>query len=159
MDSYIEIVFNSLEWLDGRLEAVLVVPAALCLAWLTIPPRRLSLVAVAFIAGGIALVYRGVDELTVAVLLIGSSSVLLAIEASSMRKRLGQLEQSLASTAQVVRALEVAQERQQAFSARRMLPGPGAASPDERRPDLGADVSREVVPQSVSPPTRVGRYK
>lgn len=140
MDTISQLIFNGLEWLNGRLEIVTVALAALSLSCLMVPLRGISLVAIACVAGGAALVYGGVGELTVAVLLIGSNCFLLAIEAGAMRRRLHLVEETLASVAKAVRGLEVAQERRQGFIARQM-PWPIAGLPDNRKPDRGASSS------------------
>lgn len=144
MDTFSQLAFNALDWLDGGFEIVTVVVAALSLGYLMVPPRAISLVAIACIVVGVALVYGGVGGLTVAVLLIGSNCFLLAIEAGAMRKRLHLVEETLASAAKAIRGLEVAQERRQGFMARQM-PWPVAALPDNR------ETYRRASPSGLSP--------
>jgi len=130
MDGYSELALSSLDWLTGTPGAVFVVLAALPLLWLIIQLRGISLLAIALLAGGIALLWQGAEELGVAMMLLSLGSLLIAIDTSVARRRLVRFENSLNATVQSVRALEVAEERRQGFIARHQPPYPIA--PEER---------------------------
>jgi hypothetical protein len=118
MDAYSEMALDSLEWLNGKPYAVLVLLAALPLLWYAVQLRGLSLIAIGLLAGGFALLRSGMDELVVAIALLGVTGLFTAIDTSLMRRRVARLENSLSSAVKSVRDLEVAEERRQGFIAR-----------------------------------------
>jgi hypothetical protein len=122
MNAFIEVALRSLEWLTGRPETVLVLLAALPLLPLIVRVTFMSLVAIAIVAGGVTLIFFRADELMLAVLAIGASALLVSIDGSLVRRRLMNVEQSLASTAKAIRTLEIAEERRQVFVARQLIP-------------------------------------
>jgi hypothetical protein len=141
MDNYSELALSSLDWLYAKPSLLLVLLAAMPLVWLVIQFRVISLLAIGVIAGAIALLQHGIEALTAALLVISLSGLLTVIDASLTRRRLKRLENSLASTTQAVRELEVAEERWQGFAARQQqFPGSNASLHGKDAPaPAGAD--------------------
>jgi hypothetical protein len=146
MDAYSEMALSSLEWLTGKPYSVLVLLAALPLLWYVLQLRGLSVIAIGLLASGILLLRSGVDELVVAMALLSAGGLLIAIDMSLTRRRLARFENSLSSAAQSVRALEVAEERRQAFVARQQNLHP-TVSEDRRAPAPEVTEADETAPQ------------
>jgi hypothetical protein len=146
MDAYSEMALGSLEWLTGKPYSVLVLLAALPLAWYVVQLRGLSVIAIGLLAGGFSLLKTGLDELVAAMALLSAGGLLIAVDVSLMRRRLARFENSLGSAVQSVRALEVAEERRQAFIARQQNPHP-AVSEDRRAPSPEVTEANETAPQ------------
>jgi hypothetical protein len=152
MTFLIELALSGIDWFGSRLAPIVVGLAILSFAWLVIPPRAASLAAVAIFASATVLLMRGFDELQVAMLLIGLNALLTRIEASYVRRRLRRLDRSFASTLEAIRNLELAQERWQAFVARKASAEQIAATLDGKRPSPEGSKSSETA----APPDTVG---
>src|SRR5437016_13983540 len=111
MDHIIE---TGLAWVQANLANIRLAVAALPLLVLIFQFRLISLAAAVLLAVPVALAYRGVDDATVSVLLLGLSGALFAVEIGVARRR----TTGLASLRKRVSMLEATIERLQSALAR-----------------------------------------
>ncbi|RAZ80607.1 hypothetical protein [Mesorhizobium atlanticum] len=156
MDTYGEFGLGLLDWMANRSGALLVLLATLPLTLLLKQGRLLGYSALAVFGGAVTLILLGVESLAGAFIVNLANTLLLSIALHSTRKRLTQMEVSLASVVATVGELETAEERRQTYSAKRSST---SRVHQRRKPDAGtveqigatASLAREA-PMVPGPP-------
>lgn len=117
--SVAELVDNGVRWAVADHTALLLVASVLPLLVLLTRLNTLGLIALGILAAVLGLVHA--DALTMpmaAFLLLGSCTLLLAIDGTLARRRIRRTEERLASLGSALRALEMSEERRQSLLSR-----------------------------------------
>ena len=121
MDLFMEFGREAVDWtVVGA--AIPILAAALPSVLLLLAGRLPGLAALGVIAGAIALIVLGADELVGAVVVVAANGILLSVLALGSRRRLKETEERLDQLTSSIRDLELAEERRQTFSARGARP-------------------------------------
>ena len=156
MDTYGELGLGLLDWMANRSGALLVLLATLPLTLLLKQGRLLACGALAAFAGAVTLILLGVESPAGALIVSLANILLLSVALHSNRRRLTQMEVSLASVIATVADLETAEERRQTYSAKHSST---SRVHQRRKPDAGtveqigatASLAREA-PMVPGPP-------
>jgi hypothetical protein len=128
------IVETGFAWVQANVANIRLAFAALPLLIIVLQLRLISLAAAVLVFGCAALVYRGVDDVTVSVLLLGLSGALFALEIGV----LGRRTTGLSSLRRRVNLLERTAERLQVSLARSQPKLMLTRAPGKRPPQSGA---------------------
>ncbi|OHV88581.1 hypothetical protein [Mesorhizobium sp. ORS 3428] len=119
METYGELVSGLVDWATDRSGAILVLSATLPLALLLREGWLVACGVLGVFVGAVMLVVFGIESTVAAALVVLASSLLFSTVLLSIRKRLAQIEDRVASVASAIDKLEIAEERRQTFSTRR----------------------------------------